>query len=71
MKKLTLVYLIGGAYLAWFLLRKKKIGANNISAIDAASTAKQMVSDTVDQTTFLPDTTTLKDLYNTDQNFCR
>ena len=71
MKKTTWLWVIGGAYLAWWLLRKKKTGASAPTAMEAASTARQLVANAVDQTTFEPDTTTMKDLYKQDQNACK
>lgn len=71
MKKTTWLWVIGGAYLAWWLLRKKKTGASAPTAMEAASTARQLVANAVDQTTFEPDTTTMKDLYQQDQNECK
>ena len=71
MKKRTWLWVIGGAYLAWWLLRKKKTGVTAPTAMEAASTARQLVANAVDQTTFEPDTTTMKDLYQQDQNECK
>lgn len=71
MKKTTWLWVIGGAYVAWWLLRKKKTGMKALTAMQAASTARQLVANAVDQTTFQPDTTTMKDLYKQDQNACK
>jgi len=71
MKKTTWLWVIGGAYVAWWLLRKKKTGVTAPTAMEAASTARQLVANAVDQTTFEPDTTTMKDLYQQDQNECK
>jgi hypothetical protein len=72
MKKNTWIYIVAAAavYYYW-LMKKKKTGSTAPSAMDAASTARQIVSDAVDQTTFVPDTTTFKDMYLQDQNACR
>lgn len=69
MKNKLLWYALA-AYAAWLLLKKKKTGPVAPSAQTAASTARQMVSDIVDQTTFLPDTTTDADLYAKDKSQC-
>lgn len=71
MKKTTWLWVIGGAYVAWWLLRKKKTGMKAPTAMQAASTARQLVANAVDQTTFEPDTTTMKHLYKQDQNACK
>lgn len=70
MKKATWIYIAVGAYLVWYMMQKKKTGPNAPSAEVAASTAKQMVADVVDQTTFLPDTTTDADRYAKDKSLC-
>lgn len=64
------IYIAVGAYLVWYFMRKKKTGPNAPSVEVAASTARQMVANVVDQTTFLPDTTTDADLYAKDKNKC-
>lgn len=69
MKNKLLWYALA-AYAAWLLLKKKKTGPAAPSAQTAASTARQMVSDIVDQTTFLPDTTTDADLYAKAKSQC-
>jgi hypothetical protein len=51
-------------------MRKKKTGPSAPSVEVAASTARQMVADVVDQTTFLPDTTTDADRYAKDKSKC-
>lgn len=71
MKKYNWLLIVGGVYLAWYLLRKKKTGASAPSAVDAASTARVLVADAVDNTTFVPDTTTFKDQYLNDQSECK
>jgi hypothetical protein len=64
------IYIAAGVYLVWYLMRKKKTGPNAPSVQNASSTARQMVADVVDQTTFLPDTTTDADLYAKDKSKC-
>jgi hypothetical protein len=64
------IYIAAGVYLVWYLMRKKKTGPNAPSVHNASSTARQMVADVVDQTTFLPDTTTDADLYAKDKSKC-
>lgn len=64
------IYVAAGLYVVWFLMRKKKTGPNAPSVQNASSTARQMVADVVDQTTFLPDTTTDADLYAKDKSKC-
>jgi hypothetical protein len=64
------IYIAAGVYLVWYLMRKKKTGPNAPSVQNASSTARQMVADVVDQTTFLPDTTTDADRYATDKSKC-
>lgn len=72
MKKGTLLYLVAAAAVYYYWLRRKKsTGKAAPSAEMAASTARQMVSDIVDQTTFLPDETTMKSEYANDQKYCR
>lgn len=70
MKRGTLIYIALGAYLVWYFMRKKKTGPSAPSVEVAASTARQMVADVVDQTTFLPDTTTDADRYAKDKSKC-
>ncbi len=69
MKKNYLL-IAAGVYLVWYLMRKKKTGPNAPSVQNASSTARQLVADVVDQTTFLPDTTTDADRYATDKSKC-
>lgn len=64
------IYIAAGLYIVWFLMRKKKTGPNAPSVQNASSTARQMVADVVDQTTFLPDTTTDADRYAQDKSKC-
>lgn len=65
------IYIAAGLYIVWFLMRKKKTGSNAPSVQNASSTARQMVADVVDQTTFLPDTTTDADRYAKDKSECK
>ena len=71
MKK-TWVYLAAAAALYYYLLKRRKVnGTDAPSAQSAASTARQLVADAVDQTTFLPDETTFADLYAKDKSACK
>ena len=71
--------LIGLGVAAWYFMRKKAAPGSTVSnllpggsaAREAASDAKQIVSDVVDKTTFLPDLRTDADLYKEDQKFCK
>jgi threonine/homoserine/homoserine lactone efflux protein len=69
--KQTWLYIAGAAVLYYLLMQKKKTGLRAPSAQAAASTARQLVADAVDQTTFLPDETTFADQYAKDKNMCR
>lgn len=72
MKKGTILYLVAAAAVYYYWLRRKKTtGKSAPSAEVAASTARQMVADIVDNTTFLPDETTFKQQYANDQKYCR
>ena len=72
MKKGTLIYLAVAATLYYYWIKRKKAtGSVAPSAEAAASTARQMVSNIVDNTTFLPDETTMKQEYANDQKNCR
>lgn len=71
MKKNTWLYIAGAAILYWWLWKNKKIGPKSASAQNAASTARQLVANAVDQTTFIPDTTTEADLYAKDKSECK
>lgn len=71
MKKYSLLYILGGAAVLWWLMKNKKKGPAAASAQAAAETAKQIVASDIDQTTFLPDTTTFKTLYQQDQSACK
>ena len=71
MKKTTWIYLAAAAALYYWWARKKMNGANAPSAQAAASTARQIVADAVDQTTFLPDETTFADMYAKDKSACK
>jgi len=68
--KRNYLLIAAGIYIVWFLMRKKKTGPNAPSVQNASSTARQMVADVVDQTTFLPDTTTDADRYAKDKSKC-
>ena len=54
------------AYIWWMKKKKSSVVSKN-----AAETAKEMVANAVDQTTFLPDTTTFADLYAKDKSECK
>lgn len=54
------------AYIWWMKKKKSTVVSKN-----AAETAKEMVANAVDQTTFLPDTTTFADLYAKDKSECK
>ena len=71
MKKTTWLYLAAAAVFYYWLLKKKKTGPAAPSAQAAASTARQIVAETVDQTTFLPDETSFADRYAQDKSACR
>lgn len=71
MKKNTWIYIAVAAVAYWYWMKKKKTGVSAPSAEAAANTARQIVSDVVDNTTFLPDTTTDRQLYAKDQDACR
>ena len=70
--------LIGLGIAAWYFLKKKPSAAATLQTIlpgsaarQAASDAKEIVSDVIDQTTFLPDLTTDRDLYSKDRKTCK
>jgi hypothetical protein len=71
MKKTTWIYLAAAAVFYYWLLKKKKTGPAAPSAETAASTARQLVADAVDQTTFLPDETTDANRYAADKSACK
>ena len=78
MKKPNWILLIGLGVAAWYFFKKKPSAAAAMQTIlpgsaarHAASDAKQIVSDVVDQTTFLPDTTTDRQLYAQDLKNCK
>lgn len=54
------------AYIWWMKKKKSSVVSKN-----AAETAKEIVANAVDQTTFLPDTTTFADLYAKDKSECK
>jgi hypothetical protein len=64
------IALLIGAAVAYYYWQKNK-GPVTSSARSAASTASRLVSDTVNQTTFIPDITTDAQRYAKDQNACR
>ena len=71
MKRQTWIYIAIAAYAYWYFMKKKKSGPTAPSAQAAASTARQIVAEAVDQTTFLPDQTTDADRYAADKSACR
>lgn len=70
---------IGLAYWYWWNQKKKAGGLmtaaattpNGLDARTASQEAKQIVSDVVDQTTFLPDVQTDRQIYMNDLNECK
>jgi hypothetical protein len=62
----NLLYIAGAAFLFLLLSKKKVSGAQG-----AASKARKIVSNAVDQTTFVPDQTTFADQYKQDKKTCR
>lgn len=78
MKKPNWILLIGLGVAAWYFLKKKPSAAAAMKTIlpgsaarEAASDARQIVSDVVDETTFLPDLSTDRDKYIQDQKYCK
>jgi hypothetical protein len=81
MKKTNWILWVGLGIAYWYLLnRKKKAGGSmtaaattplGLSARTASQEAKQIVSDVVDQTTFLPDVQTDRQIYMNDLNECK
>lgn len=71
MKKTTWIYIAAAAALYYWWAKMKKTGSSAPSAQEAASTARQIVAETVDQTTFLPDETTFADQYAKDKSACK
>ena len=69
MKK-NLIWYALAAYGLWYVLRKKKVGFLKSQETAAGKTAKRMVANVVDQTTFEPDNTTFADLYAQDKAKC-
>jgi len=70
---------LGLAYWYWWNQKKKAGGSmtaaattpNGSDARTAAQEAKQIVNDVVDQTTFLPDVQTDRQIYMNDLNECK
>lgn len=71
MKKNTLLWIAVAAAAYWYWMKRKKTGPGAPSAQEAGSAAKQIVSEAIDQTTFLPDETTFRDMYKQDQAACK
>ena len=73
MKKNTWIYIAIAAAAYWYWMKRKKDGKPLLPSpvSDTANTARTLVADAIDQTTFTPDTTTFKDLYKQDINACK
>jgi len=79
MKKPNWILLIGLGVAAWYFMRKKAAPGSTVAnllpggsaARAAASDARQIVADVVEQTTFLPDLSTDRDKYIADQKMCK
>jgi hypothetical protein len=72
MKKTTWIYIAAAAVVYYYFLKRRKMnGTNAPSAQAAANTARQLVAEAVDQTTFLPDETTFADMYAKDKSACK
>ena len=71
MKKNTWIWIAAAAVAYWYFIKKKKTGPGAPSAVEAGNAAKQIVSEAIDQTTFLPDETTFRDMYAADQAACK
>ena len=78
MKKPNWIILIGLGVAAWYFFKKKPTAEAALKTIlpgsaarEAASDARSLVSDVVDQTTFIPDLSTDRDLYIKDQKTCK
>ena len=81
MKKTNWILWVGIGLAYWYILnRKKKSGGSmtaaattplGLSARTASQEAKQIVSDVVDQTTFLPDVETDRQIYMNDLKECK
>ena len=73
MNKNTLIYLALGVAAYLYYMKRKKEGKPLLptATSSAASTARTMVADAIDKTTFEPDLTTFKDLYKQDINACK
>ena len=67
----NLLYIAAAAYFVWLFSKKKMNGTNATSARAAAGMARRIVSDAVDQTTFIPDETTFADQYAKDKSQCK
>jgi hypothetical protein len=76
-KNKTLIYIAIAGLAIWYFMKNKKKQAAGESAGTAGSSiqatgsaAKQLVEATIDKTTFVPDNTTDRDLYQQDKNQC-
>lgn len=67
----NLIYIAAAAYFVWLFSKKKVSGTTAPSAQAAASKARQIVAEAVDQTTFIPDETTFADMYAKDKSACK
>ena len=79
MKQSNWILLIGLGVAAWYFMRKKAAPGSTVAnllpggsaAREAASDARKIVADVVEQTTFLPDLSTDRDKYVADQKMCK
>lgn len=59
------IMLVLAAVAVYYIWKKSKASG------DGSSEAGNLVANQVAKTTFVPDTTTMKDLYNNDQSACK
>lgn len=59
------IMLVLAAVAVYYIWKKSKAGGGG------SSEAGNLVANQVAKTTFVPDTTTMKDLYNADQSACK
>lgn len=62
--------LIAAVAIGIYILTKNKKDKSENKASATAGAARALVADQINKITFVPDTTTDKDLYNKDQNLC-
>ena len=72
-KKNNWIWIAIAAGVAYWWWKKKGSASSKVTteAIKASNAAGEMVNKIVDNTTFQPDTTTMADLYKTDQSNCK